>query len=1117
MSIFIEKPNSLNNIDEEHSYVIAASAGTGKTYTLEHLVLDKIIEGGVEIEKILVVTFTRRATAEMKGRIRRLLESILDRNGIGDSDDDVEWSWEIDAEAVERVERALNDFDTATISTIHSFCQEIIGDYAFSCGKLFDAELVDESELFEECFYDVLRERLACDGAYKPWLEKALQKGVELDRLAKDLQKIWSRGAEVLPRDESGLPFGGASPSEIDKKWKLQTVCWKLFGAEIAGRIRTRKTERGLMSYDDLLITVRDEVRGDTGLVDLLRERFEVVLVDEFQDTDPVQWEIFQEVFLADKERELFVIGDEKQSIYSFRGADVGTYEVAIGDDRFRDKVALEHNYRSTDELIEAYNTLFDAEFFGNDENYSPVRPPPEESDKTERWFVDQAFGEEPIELFHLKGGAKKSTAESAFTARTADQIDELIGSTIERDGTARPLEPGDIYVLTRSNKEADKIGRALADRGVPHAFYRRSGLFETEHALDILRLLRAVARPTDGNLRRKAMITPFFAIRLDEIGEYEIGSDERAWTPRKQLESWHEMAARRDLTKLFDDIMERSGVIRRELLSTDSERRLTNYRHIFDWLLEEASKGHLGLEQLADLLQRHRDGTAGDSEEEDTDLQRLETDKSCVQIMTIHKSKGLEAEVVFVCGGFGQRDDVNYRRSLKIFTPEDEIDGSRRPLAFHKKAKSELPDGVWDEFSAVKAAESARLFYVAITRAVSKVYLPYISAEAGSWREKSELSVVFNALDNLCGGAIGALEQKDGFEISSFAVDDVETGPRAPRLVPPDALNLTGTDVERLVSARPSESPGGSRSFGQIRENQKRISASYSSLTDHGGDRGEAVEDSHANPLPKSKETGNALHEILEHLDYETAREMETAAQWVDSLDADSQPVKVLLDEILDSHGFDPERFREYTAQILFEALRAPLYVSDQSGTGDIEQISLPPLCEVDGRNTAREVRFVLPLPHQDAHSLGDDFPEGAAVKRGYFTGEIDLLFEDHKGRVYFADWKSDTRVGGESYERNILAKHVGAEYRTQAAVYTAALVRMLNITTEEQYEAKFGGLFYLFVRGMESDGDAGQFFERPSWSRVQQLGEQLRDNPPAQAIENWKTSHQKPEGIIS
>ena len=1107
-TIYVDKPKTLKELDERQHSVIAASAGTGKTYTLEHLVIDKIIDG-VDVDEILVVTFTRRATAEMQERIRQRLEKIIRQFEKGGDSDAVGGGtcWEIGDAEVRNIRRALNDFDNAAISTIHAFCQELLEDYAFSSGQPFDAELVDSDELYDRAFYDVLRDTLLVEGSsYRPWLKSGLvDHGLKLDDLKKHATNVVDRDARVVPSEPGDRPFSDIPRQELDDK-QMQAVLWHLVSDVLRERVEEIKAQDGLLTYDDLLQEVDRRVEDGGQLADVLREKYRVVLVDEFQDTDPIQWNIVHNVFLDSStgEHEVYVIGDEKQSIYGFRGADVKTFHDAIEHEAFggREPVELNTNYRSTPELIEAYNDLFVELFEANDDeggaaiDYRPVDAAfiQDIEEKQSYFEARPALGDAPLEVMHLDtqgGKINKSDAQPAFVARTADEIAKLV----EPD-SGKSVKPGEIYVLTRTNSEAEEVGDALADRGVPYAYYRKPGLFDTDEARDVLRLLRAIARPSDGTKRRKAMLTPFFGIRLHELDDYEAGDQTRSLTPKTRLETWNRLAIRREFSKLFDDVMERSGVIRRQLLTEESERRLTNYRHLFDWLLEQAADGHYGIVELADRLHRFREGTESGDEEEDSDLQRLETDNSAVQLMTIHKAKGLSSKVVFLCGGFSKRDSKNHQRNQKTYKPLEPIGDSRECVSFRRKSGGEYEE----QFEDYVESEIRRLLYVAITRGETKVYLPYIRMSIDeTWLNKSQIRYLFEAIEDI--GGIPQLKEDGNFHISSFTLDDVDVAPAVPKLIDSvDDLQLSADsdDLQQLAEARfdgekfQESSDGKSNDY--LTKTRIRSAHSYSSLADHGGDRGAAVELTHDTPLPKSIDSGNALHQILEHLPYSTAADASSPEQWLHS----ESEVRRIIDEHLEAQGFDSDEFRPYTALVTYRALNAALYAGENN---------LKSLARIGDGATAREVSFALPVPHQNARSPGECPPRDISGERGYFTGEIDLIFEVD-GRIYLADWKSDTRIQGQTYEHDNLAGHVEDNYREQIAVYTTAAMRMLGIEERSDYEEKFGGFFYLFVRGMEPGSKRGQFFERLDWERTEDLSQELCQASPSDAIDAWKTA---------
>ncbi|HEY0839893.1 MAG TPA: UvrD-helicase domain-containing protein, partial [Vulgatibacter sp.] len=374
MSPRYAKPLILRTLPKDRHVVVEASAGTGKTYTLEHLVVDLILTTDVTIAQVLVVTFTERATGELRQRVRAILQRLLDLrkddpNAAGLPDDAC---WILDDQARARLERALRQFDTATISTIHGFCRRILTEHAFANQRLFAERNVDGREAFASAFRDTVREVLAVDPACRPILETWLANW-NVDQLEALLYEATRERAELLPAlDDAWVDPGGAEEgpardlAAIDADVvRLESLAVQRFLPLVVERLERRKREQGLFDFDDMLGLVRRSLSGEHGeaLARILRGRYAVALIDEFQDTDEVQWEIFRRVFFDGAgDTRLYVIGDPKQAIYRFRGADVETYLSAkaeiLGAGGAR--VALLDNYRSTRSLIDAYNSILD-------------------------------------------------------------------------------------------------------------------------------------------------------------------------------------------------------------------------------------------------------------------------------------------------------------------------------------------------------------------------------------------------------------------------------------------------------------------------------------------------------------------------------------------------------------------------------------------------------------------------------------------------------------------------------------------------------------------------------------------------------------------------------------
>ena len=431
-------------------------------------------------------------------------------------------------------------------------------------------------------------------------------------------------------------------------------------------RMDARKRERGTLDYEDMLAWLADALDGPRGksLAATLRERYRVTLIDEFQDTDELQWKIFRQVFIeGGAGNTVFVIGDPKQAIYGFRGADVHAYLEAREQlsKSGATVVHLRENFRSTADMIEACNLMFDqnaaAPLFTGEITYShPVkcgRP-------ALRAVAANGQPIAPVTLmkFQPRDDRYKFSRpmREAIGPRIAQAIRRIIAEpdhAIEICGdeqAPRKITARDVYVLTRTNRDSAEIGKYLRQAGVPFAFYKQDGLFQTREAADILDLLRGIDEPGRRSNRLKAWASPFFAVEYGDLARLD---DERNSQPMlERLFEWRALAEAGRFADLFDALLHQSGLVERELLLSDGRRELTNYEHIFEILTQQASRHGISLAEIIELLDAYIAGRATPAGD-DPDVQRVEDDRDAVQIMTIHKSKGLEADVVALYGGF--------------------------------------------------------------------------------------------------------------------------------------------------------------------------------------------------------------------------------------------------------------------------------------------------------------------------------------------------------------------------------------------------------------------------------------------------------------------------------
>ncbi|MBS2030450.1 MAG: UvrD-helicase domain-containing protein [Deltaproteobacteria bacterium] len=1144
-----QKPEVLARIPRDRDAVIEASAGTGKTFTLVGLVVDLLLERDARIEQILVVTFTEKAAGELRARIRQKLGELLALEADGrDVEGKPCWTIDdrarqklrtalggLDGATIATIhgfcQRTLGEqafesgrlFEESQVDAAEAFERTFLDvlrtELATTQRAWVQAWLEHEGDAAK--LQKALQDVAGLHGGLRPiWDEPAFlaavdalpgtkgldaeiaalavhhsTKGAMRKRVAHYEQEVdgwrgrndapallvevrnWiDASAEPLLKNLGDSPFRRALQALVDAAPPFATAAVQVLLPPVTERLAQRKREQGQYDFDDMLLLLRDALRGPGGpaLVDALRARYRYALVDEFQDTDAVQWEIFETAFrktdqaqgelfqTASSTSRLYLIGDPKQAIYAFRGADVHTYVRAtrtIGP-----AVPLEENFRSTQPLIDAVNTVLDQRatppFFDGDIRYEhPVR-----CGKTTLALRDAKGAEvPPVALWHLwsRGELRARSMVESLGRRIADEVERLLddrrGLYLHDGDERRRLGPGDVFVLTRKDREARELGHILRARGLAVAFYKQDGLFQTPEAFHVLDLLRAIASPGDLSACRKAWLTPFFALELPDVARADAVPPEHPWMAR--LISWKALADARDYERLFARILDESGLVRRLLLLSPSERELTNYQHLFEVLLQEAHRVREGLDGLARTL----DGWVREVREppgQEGNLQRLESDGQAVQVMTLHKSKGLEAPVVFLAGGF---TDFG-AQGLRVSIYHDR--GER--LAWLGKLEGAVKSQVERE----ALEEDQRLLYVGLTRAAARLYVPFwaeplaADARAGaSFVPKVALKGSHRPLNDrlarlYAGGLDAKLFAREALRVHSSWEEPVEAKP-LPAWSPPVA-------VEPDSDPRPNALRKTHAGF--LVTSYSRMAASRSARREE--EENELFKLDLATPfvplgpdeLPPGAETGVFVHEVLENLPLARV----AAAQSLDAL-ADDDVVEGLIRRTAARHGF-AERQVPAARRLAWRALRTPLTL-----TGGSVLLGIASAAQV-----LREVEFLFPIP-EASHPLLGRAKGRFSIERGCIKGFIDLVFE-HAGRAYLADWKTDHLAG---YAPELLAAHVGEHYAIQERLYTLALVRLLGLRTEAEYEARFGGGLYLFVRGM-GEGANGVHLSRARWANV-------------------------------
>ncbi|WP_421293171.1 exodeoxyribonuclease V subunit beta [Aeromonas taiwanensis] len=908
---------------------------------------------------------------------------------------------------------------------------------------------------------------------YEGWLAKIAdwaQDEASGYAIPKELERF---GQTVL---EENLKKGGAVPplplfSQIDEllasRPGIRDLILQRAAVVVRSRMQASKRQAHQLSFDDLLKDLDGALGSSLGerLCERIRATYRVAMIDEFQDTDPQQYRIFHRLYGGHTDTALLMIGDPKQAIYGFRGADIFTYIQA------RRNVSAHYtlgcNWRSSGALVAAVNGLFerakDPFIYEADIPFLPV----EAQGKSKALRLD---GETApvLHCWQLTGQPtfNRGDYQSKMARATAAEIHRLL--TLAREGKAligeTPVKAGDIAVLVRTGAEGKLVQQELARLAIASVYLsNRESVLEQVEAREILLILHACQNPSEERSLRAALATGLFD--LDARALDELASDERAWESAVQefmeyRKVWH----KRGVLAMLRALLHRRNLAASLLASPYGERRLTNFLHLGE-LLQQVSSELDGEYALLRWLGEAVNCQSGQDAEQ---ILRLESERKLVQIVTIHKSKGLEYPLVFlpfICSHrsadtplYHEADEAGNRTIL-------DLTGAEESLA---------------EADKERLAEDLRLLYVALTRGVYATWLGLAPVRSGNGKsEKTDLHQT----------AIGYLLQKG--EEGDAATLATALGSLA--------QDLPGVAVGEPSLTRPAPLPAEEeqlgepkvRRFGGTLERDWWIS-SYSGLAaqGHGHSKGvlanpgfddEVVTEAAAlateEPVqapqpsiftfPKGARPGTLLHSLFETIDFESAA---------------GEPLAQHIATLLAQDGFD-----ESWAQVLQQQVEAVLDTPLETGFG--EPVRLRDLAP---ERKQVELEFFLPMGRVTAPALTalcqqhdplsrGNKPLSFATVQGMLKGFIDLVFE-WQGRWYLLDYKSNhLGMSPADYSRPALEQAmVEHRYDLQYQLYSLALHRLLALRLPGyDFDQHFGGVFYLFLRGMPQ---GGIFHTRPS-----------------------------------
>ncbi|WP_018693583.1 exodeoxyribonuclease V subunit beta [Algicola sagamiensis] len=1146
--------------------LIEASAGTGKTYTITTLYLRLLLglsgaagehQEPLNIDQILVVTFTEAATEEIRERVRSKLMEAKDAVRIGRSNDPVLQVLlsQIDDQliAYHRLDAAIKQMDLAAIFTIHGFCYRALQENAFESGILFQHTFtLDESDYIEQAALDTWRchmmplqqqarywlsqvwrspeemmyecrplltktnltwkeevSRAALnDLSYryleqiqsikKIWLGEDIPALIEASDLRKDRMLAKSDRLKAMSQfcrsEQLTFAFGKSgielwAQENIEKPGNLKgkkippsheifsmiSQCaedlaglkdavkgyWVPFAVtEIRGRLAKVKLEKQLLTPDDLLQQLSEALQSDDEgrLAEKVATQYPVAMIDEFQDTDPIQYHIFKTIYQHTSARSLIMIGDPKQAIYGFRGADIFTYiqakQQVIADCQY----TLGKNWRSMHSLVSCVNQLFEkskSPFLYDDAIPFLQVESADQGKRTGLILHQQPIA--PMLFWMLESDAplSKAQAHPKLAAKCSAQIAALLNASSAGTATLndQPVQSHDFAILVRDRYEAITMQRALNEHGIASVFLSRENVFQTPVAIGLLRVLRAMLTPENERLVKAALATEFFFLSIEEL--WQLGQDEKRWQHFLVLfQSLHRQWEKYGVMAAIQTLMGDSHLPAKwRQTRPEADRYLTDLRHLSE-ILQSRS---LEVDGMHSLLQWFEERVLSPDVADKTQQLRLESDENLVRIVTMHASKGLEYPIVFlpfICGFSAAKMGLYHDDTQLIFDPT------------HAEASLESADYE-------RLAEDLRLLYVALTRPIYHCYLGIFDLKDG---RKSQTGLQKTAMGHLLMGQQQIDKEARALDLVANQLKQIpaeiaiewfdEVQPEI--FIPPQMAQSTNLHCAQFTS---------------VLDTAWRVT-SYSGLTygQHQGGYDESpikieafesvITDESLTPFtfPKGAKPGSCLHDMLEQALFES----------------DTGVIESLLQKSLARFGIE-EKWLPTCLSWIVQIKQYPFLPK----TTSLEMLE-PSQCKIEmpfmmsiGQITATRLsRWLRESIHPDMPALQ------FKTLKGMLKGFMDLVFV-HDGRYYILDYKSNY-LGDkyEDYQYSALEQAMNEhQYHLQYSIYTVALHRHLSRTIPEyHYEKHFGGIYYLFLRGM-GHGEDGIYFTRPSFLFVRTL----------------------------
>ena len=1113
----------------EGRMLLEASAGTGKTYSLMRVLLRLLVEKEVELDHILVVTFTNAATDELSSRLRSNLTELIEQirlnksgsfNDLLDSWGEKKYSQD---EILEKLQTALNKIDDAAIFTIHGFCQRILQDFVFSSKGNYDFEIGDDSNAKDKALSTFLRTNLPWAYPTRPTEQLSLARDIPWD----DILTTAAGLSRTKPLTQQ-MKLMKDSDHEPEKE---TNQFFNTFIDQATTLYEKNKKDERLFTFNDLLIEAEERIVKDPEFTKAIQNLYGAALIDEFQDTDPIQYSIFKHLFLEGREKSkpVVFVGDPKQSIYRFRNASLETYLVAKKE--IDNTYQLIKNFRSSPGIIAGVNEYFNpvgksplGGFLNPALTYSPVKA----NEKKLPLFIERKGTLEPLSSFAFWSNADTPALSNAEELRDmeaiaiAEEIESLLKEKVFYEG--RRLRPSDIAILVAQRKHADKVIEQLRKRGIRTLRSSNENVLCSKEAHELKNVLEAMYDPRDTRLVAAAQATRIFGDSLNDL----LNNDAASAQARLLLENSAKIYEKSGIIAAISNLFAGAKTEER-LLQYGGERALTNYQHILELLHQQ----HNTIDNLQGLLRWLKQEK--EKSNENYKLRR-ETDSDVVRVETIHSSKGLQYPVVYYLDR-----PISFSKSQKF---RDDATGV---ITFYE-TEQKAPD----DFIEKSYEESMRLLYVAMTRATARVVLPYFfkktkdGAPNGSVGGKNPLAqaicgesagktAIINGLnrlrDALTPNGLAAAEVKKAL---LEGIADYNKNSPHPLTLSRDALNAYSPfdirfdfDPDKFkdskVSFREQPMHLDLRAGDGAKQSSSWTSSSFSSLlrTMEAQDSAVITDETEVpeseEPIVESKE-----EDILEVL-----KGSQSATEF-------GTKVHELLEKIFGSgfHNwgtkvdiFLGERFKGYvvpeTEERKAEIESKTIKLFDELFSAKIlptaPEFELSQLFK-DLKECRPELKFMLsvgaPIKGRErltasllAETLAafdsryKDFHLSELDMRGYLTGSIDLAFAAD-GKYWIIDWKTNKIDYRNNAPELYTPEAVDAlmknnHYELQLTLYLVALKRMLEVRLNLPEGAGYksvGGAVYCFLRGINKDA-RGTYFERPKDALIECLDDFLKN----------------------